>query len=251
MCPQEIATLEPDIWEQGVPLEDAPYAFAPEHLQEAYDGSQLPGIAPFLIPIAQVALAVSKVKGPDGDPKLKEMARQIQISKDRLGVNVTIYLEMRDRFMSRFQQGAFVAYGYAIPRDPNDRLVKIPKDVFEVKYINWENSAIKGNGLEFASVLVFERDLAPEIDALLAKKSPAQGTGIKRGPPSSSVVIEQAVRSLIDQGQLPNHNQQKENVGLVRERIHQMHPGEFPHDRGLGHESIRKVLANLIPRSKN
>lgn len=251
MRPDGLVTLEPDIWKLGVPLRDAPYAFAPDHLRTAYDGSQISGVEPFLAPIAEIVLAISNNNNTERDPKRLDMAQQIRKSKDRTDAYFAAVVEMRERLLSGIQLGAFVAYGYALPRDPNSRRIKIPADVFEEKYTNWNNSAIKGAGLEFVSVLVFEPDLAQEIDAQLAKKSASQGTGLKRGPSPSKAAIDEAIRSLIDQGQLPNHHQQKENVGLVRKRIHELHPGEFPHDRGLGHESIRKVLMNLIPRPKN
>jgi hypothetical protein len=250
MRPDGLVTLELDIWKLGVPLRDAPYAFAPDHLRTAYDGAQISAAEPFLAPIAEIVLAISNNNNTERDPKRLDMAQQIQKSKDRTDAYFAAVVEMRERLRSGIQLGAFVAYGYAIPRDPNSRRIKIPADVFEEKYTNWNNSAIKGAGLEFVSVLVFESGTAQAIDAQLAKKS-SQGTELKRGPSPSKAAIKEAIQSLIEQGRLPNHNQQKENVGLIRERIHELHPGEFPHDRGLGHESIRNVLSQLVPHNRN
>ncbi len=252
MPPDTQITPKRDIHEMGVPLRDAPYAFAPEQLRAAHDGSRILMAEPVLAGIAAVTVTIiehNKDQYPGIDTKkLGLTRRKIKNSKARTDVHIATIVEMRERLISGIHDGEFVAYGYVIPRNPADIMAKVPADLFDLKYIKWNKSSIKGAGLEFASVLVFESGLAHEIDAKLAQKSHAQKAGTKRGPPSSKFAIEEAIKSLIDDGTLPNHNQQKDNIEIVRVRVHELHPGEFPKSRGLSKESIREPLAKLIPR---
>jgi len=247
MCPDGLITPQRDIWANGVPLADADYSFAPEDLRVEYDEFFNP--SPKLSGKDRLTASAEIMPGSSSDPVIT-IAKNVQRLVEILAIPSEMRWDMRNRLLISMGEGKFVAYGYEIPRNPADFRVKIPSDLFEPKFMNWENSTIHGSGLEFVSVLVFESGLAQEIDAQLAKKPPIQGTGVKRGPSPSSTAIEEAIRSLINDGTLPNHNHQKQNIEIVRARAHELHPGEFLHDRGLSHESIRVVLAKLIPLAK-
>jgi len=244
MCPDGLVTPHRDIWGLGIPLRDAPYNFAPDGLREAWDSPPILMAVSF---VGELALAFAKKTDHERDPKYREMALQVRESKRRVDAQVAAGVEMADRLLSGIRDGRYVAYGYKKPRDVKDRRVKIPTDVFVREYINWRHSSIKGADLEFVSVLIFESGLEPEIDADL-KSSHAAEHHSKRGPSSSRRAIEEAIRSLIADGFLPNHDLQKQNVELVRQRVHDLHPGEFPKDRGLSDETIRKTLTQSIPR---
>lgn len=248
MCPDGLITSAHDIWANSVPLADADYSFAPEDLRVEYDEFFNPPPKPS--DKDRPAALAEIMPGSSNDPVIA-IAKNVQRLVEILAIPSDMRWDMRNRLLRSLGEGKFVAYGYEIPRNPADSRVKIPSDLFEHKFMNWENSTIQGSGLEFASVLIFESGLAQEIDAQLAQKPPTQGTGIKRGPPPSSAAIEEAIKSLLNEGWQPNNYMQKENIETVRARVHKLHPGEFPHNRGLSTESIRVVLTNLIPRPKN
>ncbi len=248
MCPDGLITPQRDIWANGIPLADADYSFASEELRVEYDEYYNP--PPKLSGKDRTSAPDEIMSGSAGDPVIA-IAKNVQRVIEILAIPSEIRLEMQNRLLQSLGAGKFVAYGYTIPRNPADSRVKIPRDLFEPKFVNWENSNIRGAGLEFASVLVFESGLAREMDAELTKKAPAKEARSKRGPSSSQQAIEKAVRTLMDEGQLPNSKLQKENIPLVQIRVQELFTGEFPHNRGLSAESIRKVLANLVPRLKN
>ncbi len=247
MCPDGLVAPHRDIWNLGVPLRDAPCSFATDDLREAWDAPPILMFAPF---IGELALALAKNIDGERDPKYRQMARQVRESKQRVNAQGSAGVEMADRLLAGIRDGRYAAYGYAKPRNVKDCRVRIPIDVFEKKYIDWKNSSIKGADLEFVSVLIFESGLAAEIDAELNKAS-ARKTHSKRGPLSSRGAIEAAIQSLVAERELPNNDLQKQNIELVRTRVHELYPGEFPKDRALSDESIRKALAALNPRRKN
>jgi len=247
MCPDGPLTPSHNIWENGVPLSEADFYFADENLRAKYIEPQIP--LPFQL-LAKIATLIAQ---PENEKEKLEHEKMEQINRDaheQTSSYLSAVLEARELLLSDLRKGKLISYGYVAPRNPASIRSKIPRDLYEPKYVIWEDSSVKGAGIEFSAVLVFELEPAQEIDAQLAKKAPAKGTGIKRGPPPLSDAIEESIRSLINDRTLPNHNQQKDNIGLVRARAHESHPGEFPHNRGLSNESIRVVLAKLIPRAK-
>jgi hypothetical protein len=248
MCPDGLVVPARDIWANGVLLAEADHSFAPEDLRLDYDEYYNPPPRPSSKD--RPAAPAEIMSGSSSDPVIT-IAKNIQQLVEILAIPSEMRWDMRNRLLRSLGTGEFVAYGYAVPRNPTSIRSKIPRDLFDVKYVKWEDSSITGAGLAFASVLIFESGLAQEIDAHLVKKPPTQGTGIKRGPPPSSAAIEEAIKSLLDEGWRPNNYMQKENIETVKARVHKLHPGEFPKNRGLSKESIRKVLANLIPRIKN
>jgi hypothetical protein len=246
MCPDSLVIPNRDIWENGVPLFEADYHFADENLRAKYIEPQIP--LPFRL-LAKIATLIAQ---PENEKEKLEHEKIEQINRDALDQTnsyLSAVLEARELLLSDLRKGKLISYGYVAPRNPASIRSKIPRDLYEPKYVIWEDSSVKGAGIEFSAVLVFELELAQEIDAQLAKKPLSQGTGIKRGPPPSSGAIEEAIRSLLDEGWQSQNYLQKENIVTIRAHVHKLHPGKFPNDRDLSKESIRVVLAKLIPRT--
>ncbi len=70
------------------------------------------------------------------------------------------------------------------------------------------------------------------------------------GRPSSQGPITAAIRSLMAEGKLPNELSRKQNIELVRVRVHMLFPGQFPGDCGLSRETIANYLAQEMAPSR-
>lgn len=248
MCPDGLVTPYRDIWSLGIPLRDAAYEFAPDKLRAVLDASQVPWLLPYL---GDLALGFLKNTEAELDPKYAEWTRDLKDLKKRVRVQADAYQAMTDQLLSDIQEGRYLAYGYERPRKLDNHRVKIPADLFERKYIDWENSSIKSPDLEFTSVLVFESGLAREIDAELSRERSANANHRKRGPESSNSIIATIIQSLIDDGSLRKYHLQKKQFDVVRKHAIELYSEQFPNGRGLSDESIRKVLVKLIPRARN
>ncbi|MDE2165920.1 MAG: hypothetical protein KGJ66_06245 [Alphaproteobacteria bacterium] len=246
MCPDGLVAPRRDIWSLGIPLGDAACEFAPEELRKA---GEPPWQMAFVARTAGVILEGLKNTEQARNPRYAEAIRQVREADAVTTASMHAHIEMAEQLLSGIRSGQYVAYGYKRPRDVKNRRMKIPSDLFDRQYIDWKNSAVKSPDLEFLSVLVFESGLAPDIDAEL-KQSSASEHRSKRGPLPSSAEIEETIRWLIADQLLPNHDLQKQNIELIRKRVHELYPGEFPKDRGLSKESIRKALEKLIPRQR-
>jgi hypothetical protein len=69
------------------------------------------------------------------------------------------------------------------------------------------------------------------------------------GRPSSQGPITAAIRSLVAEGKLPNKLSRKQNIELVRVRVHALFPGHFAGDSGLARETIANYLAQELARN--
>ena len=69
------------------------------------------------------------------------------------------------------------------------------------------------------------------------------------GRPSSQGPITAAIRSLVAEGKLPNKLSRKQNIELVRVRVHALFPGHFSGDSGLARETIANYLTQELARS--
>jgi hypothetical protein len=82
--------------------------------------------------------------------------------------------------------------------------------------------------------LPFSEDVMPRVNRV--------------GRPSSQGPITAAIRSLMAEGKLPNDLSRKQNIELVRVRVHMLFPGQFSGDNGLSRETIANYLAQeMIP----
>jgi hypothetical protein len=70
------------------------------------------------------------------------------------------------------------------------------------------------------------------------------------GRPSSQGPITAAIRSLMAEGKLPNELSRKQNIELVRVRVHSLFPGHFSGDNGLSRETIANYLAQEVITAK-
>lgn len=168
MCPDVPLTPSHNIWESGVPLSDADYHFAPENLRAKYIKPEIP------LPFQFLAKIATLIVQPKNEKEKKEHEKLEQINRDadeQTSSYLSAVLEARELLLNDLREGKLIAYGYFAPRNPASIRSKIPRDLLELKYMNWEDSGIKGPDLEFSSVLVFEPEPAQEMDRPIGEKS--------------------------------------------------------------------------------
>lgn len=243
--------IDQDIWRKGVLLENAVWTYATD--AEARILEELPGsvfMHDIVSSIGQTALSFAIKHQPEFKSDYIELQRRAEETKRRVERSKAAAQQICERLLDGLENGQFELYGYALPRRAKDPAVRIPEDLYYKRYIDGDLSRVKGHGLEFVAVVILEANSEPQID-IRPDDKPLLITGPqKRGPLSSQNAIEHAVRFLMARCLLPNNKMQKQNIDLVRQCVRQLYPGEFPRDRGLGRESIRKVLAGVIRARK-
>jgi|ERR1700722_6515058 len=240
MCAESLLTPTHDIWKKGIPLKDAAYYFAPQFLRSQYNE---PKLGPRKLDRG-IELLVKSID----ENKRQDFIKSYQPVQDFLDTNSarnSAELDMRNRLLVRLINNRLVAYGFSVPRKPANVREIIPPDLFKMKFVDWQNSNIKGAGLEFVSVLIFRPKWAQEIEVLLPK-----GAHRPIGRPSSKHAITEVIRSLIDEQAIPTQLR-KNDYDLIRGRVNIQFPDQFLENKGLSDKAIAKYLSPEIARLKS
>ncbi|HEX4077500.1 MAG TPA: hypothetical protein VHX61_01315 [Rhizomicrobium sp.] len=239
-----------NIWEHGIWLGDAPYYFAPTTLRVKYDEPE--NALPPPSGGADIEPAPAELAEQDLPQLLQSVTRRLHELGGKYVWRSQVSQQMNERLLQSLQSGKLIAYGFPVPRNSDTRPVPIPPDLFERRNIDsWKNSTIRGAALEFVSVRVFRPNWLKKLDfrpLQLPKPQPAESQQRPPGRPSSKDAVTAAIRSLIAGGQLLNGKSRKENIAVVRARVHELFPSRFPKDRGLAEETIGKYLMQELPR---
>jgi hypothetical protein len=224
-----------DIWDRGIPLSDAAWRYASANLRRAYKAAQVVVPAGFT-----EATSVNLAELPVSE-RLDRLSGAALEFMSPLFDRWSIEFEMRDQLLPSLVDGSHRAYGFVLPRKPSDEPVKIPCDLFELRYVNWGDSSIKGAGLEFVSVRVIPAFEAQEIEIRL----PADATNPTRGSmgrPTRKGFINMAINSMYLDGYLPNSNSRKANARELRRRVQGRLPPGDKDEGGLGDSTLCKAL---------
>jgi predicted DNA-binding transcriptional regulator AlpA len=61
---------------------------------------------------------------------------------------------LQNSLCCRIEQGELLAFGFSQPRNINDHPIQIPADLFTTGKIDWNNSTLLSQGLEFAGIKI-------------------------------------------------------------------------------------------------
>ena len=149
-----------EICKRGLPLADADLHYAPPHLRREYNAIRV------LEPLPVTETAAVNPSELSGWEKFERVTRFVsEHVLDPLNERWSVRCKMQDRLVRSIRSGEFYAYGFHVPRKPSDVPVRLPIDVFELRFVNWGNSSLKGAGLEFVSVRVIRASEAQEIES--------------------------------------------------------------------------------------
>ena len=168
-----------------------------------------------------------------------------------------LFWQIRRAFQEKLVHGDLVAFGYNVPRSPYDERVRLPNDIWhERANLDWEASTAEADGLKFVSVLVFEasadlpEDLARESDGELPL--PQMAPRIAPGPLPLAPEIEKAYESLDDRNAIDYGQPINRLYKPIRKAVHESKGlGPEAYLRGLGDETIRKVISPLFHAAKD
>jgi hypothetical protein len=116
----------------------------------------------------------------------------------------------------------------------------LPIDVFELRFVNWGNSSLKGAGLEFVSVRVIRASEAQEIES----RHPADAIPLARprGRRTLKDFIKRGINSMYDDSYLPNDDFRRANANELRKRVQALLPPGDKSEAGLGESALCKAL---------
>lgn len=215
-------------WKDGLPLFQALFKFGDDktsvRLHEALTNPTNPGIIEALTKAAQAGAGWEAFGTP-----------QVRDAQDFAYETAKLRKTLEQSVLDQLFSGALLGYGYAVPRHPTDTPALIPKDVWRGR-IKWEDSSVKGNGLEFLVVRALPRK-SPKLEKIEVRKP---------GRPTRKPQIIEAFRALEAEGKIKRENSLTSHYPLVRNKVAALFPDEQDTKRGLGDKALYQHLAPLF-----
>lgn len=146
----------------------------------------------------------------------------------------------QDRALARLQSGKFVAYGYSMPRRAEDQKVEIPIDVWKVwPSVSWENSTVKGQGLEFIQVGACPRPEPQQKLPTTQTNNPSK----KVGRPAVRPNVLEAYNALNDAGLIDFSAPKSALYGPICDWLANQYPERETEFKSLDDSTIRKTIS--------
>lgn len=147
---------------------------------------------------------------------------------------------------TKLTNGEAKAFGYAIPREPCDKPVLVPLDVWDSDMsssgINWKKSAINENGLSFCAVqIVYAEDYELTPDNKLTPNNSPKKIQSKRNL-SMIERLDATVSSLSNE---ITTSDRTIYYKMIKNKFFALYPDTPKDIRGLGDEYLRKALERL------
>ena len=215
-----------DIWAKGVPLYQALFRFG-----DSARANRLVQIQKSH-PLIRAMTALTKSL-ENKAPVLDDADYQNSISENSEALKLRRGLERQ--LLANIKARNLVALGFALPREPSDEPVIVPHDVWGGK-INWQQSSVTGNGLEFAAVRI-SAERSEQTSTILGRRP---------GRPSRRDHAIKAFRVLDAEGKIDRNASLSVHFEMIRERANELFPGEDDPKRGLGKHVLYQVLTPLF-----
>lgn len=165
------------------------------------------------------------------------------------GAEFKLYREKLQRLVIEDAEDCvIIGYGYALPRNPTDKPIEIPSDVWSGK-VDWQKSILIGSSLSFESVrVIHEEDLAEILTPRPLNNTHAalQPTIKKAGRPSLKRFINEAFEELKMQGQINVSRPQKIYYDMIRSHLASKHPERAAQFRDMADETIRQTITDYF-----
>jgi hypothetical protein len=212
------------------------------------------------LPLRQALNKYSRLKGTLLDDADVDHFEQLKESKNyrpedlkrtfkMLGDVATGYLDASgrrwDEFAAKLATGRLVATGFILPRRITDKPTWIPLDVWHSPKVNWDQSSLKGGGLEFESVRVarthHQRHKKPEARIIhIGDFLPSRR---QAGRPSMVGEILRVYEHLKNAGEIDFSQSMIAAADKIRAAIQKTFPDRVQYGKGLKYEAIRRIIS--------
>lgn len=225
-------TLE--LWKRGLSLEKALFEFGDKKTIDRYEeliSSQ---------PLFRAMSALAEVINQKPNAFENSSKASMELSEQR-----NLRQKLEQNLLGQAAKGTLLGFGYLIPRTVNDQPTEIPKDIWEGA-IDWDQSTIRGSGLEFVSVRMVHCQWIDEIASELVSKGAVRSPGRR----SRRHQIQEAIEALDKAGKISTFESMRSHFSLIVDWIHKRYPNDPDGDKGLGEKVLYSELSTFFNKDK-
>jgi hypothetical protein len=154
--------------------------------------------------------------------------------------------QIRDRVLKFLAERQLIGIGFALPRRPADTPAEIPSDVWAGK-VDWENSAVSGNGLNFVSVRLVTSAMLSKTVRQIAPPVTPQG---RVGRPSIKKFAIEAYDALKFAGAIDYSKPMTVCFDQVRRWLEKSYPDRAGFFVNAAEETLRQHVGPLFQQDR-
>lgn len=225
------------VWERSIPLWQAYIRLAPKALQD-----QLTALREQTAPAA-ISQRMQQMIDDAALPK-EDIAARFALLGQALGpmqAASALTTELRNRCLTLIRDGHVLALGYVVPRAITDVPAPVPDDLWRHP-IQWEKSAVSGNGLHMEAVRLAPRHWIDQIMSdHRAKQQPPilPAPSPPRGRPSHKQAVIDAFEQLAAAGKIDLGRDRADHYPMIRAIVMQQSGGG---EEGLSDNTLQRLL---------
>lgn len=221
-------------WEKAIPLAQAFIAFAPRDDAERY--RELSADTSWL---ATLERTQQKVKAGAAIPDAFSQ------SVGPTGTISELRTKLQNQCLSWIRTGRLIAYGFAVPRKPDDMPIEIPCDLWD-GLVKWDSSAVGRHGLRIEGVRLILPVQIEQIRAELSAQLEGRGQGRRTRKPQ----ILEAFDALHRLGEIDYTGQMASCCPVIREWVMLKYPDDPDGEKGLDEKTVAKHIRALFNAQK-
>lgn len=151
-----ISAIDENVFLNALTLEDAIFEYADPELLKNYD-SAYEEIS------SKEETRIKPENFLEGLSQFSESLLKIQSNKDNFN---KILLNLKRDILNRVKNSELAAYGFKLPRNIDDKPIKIPADLFLFGDINWKKSGLISQNIEFAGIRLI-KNKKPQLNVVI------------------------------------------------------------------------------------
>ncbi|AGI73765.1 hypothetical protein OA238_c38180 [Octadecabacter arcticus 238] len=225
-----------DLWNRGMHLSRAPYAYAPKSEKEEHKRLHSVSASELIAKAAEETAA-------SGLTSWEVVNAMMGASNPILSARMELDNRMRAFVLHHLEHGNLFAYGFEPPRRLDSQSLEIPSAYWK-GHIKWNKACLSAQGLEFIEIRILSKQLRDKLIAVQSTHTELDKRPV--GRPSMKLHIQEAFSALEKSGKIDINEPAKPHFRLVREHMRNAHPDLYPKAHKLGDEGIRSHFAPLF-----
>jgi hypothetical protein len=212
-----------EFWRQGIDLWTAAYELAPLDLKQVLERP---------LPVPDAARINPPPTGAPLPLFISAFADFMRPLWDAAQDRASAMPQVHEYIASLLEESRLLAFGYVLPRRPDDMPVPIPADIWSRK-IDWRKSEVSGNIVpeKWVDQPSIQFLASPEIASIISKR------------PSLKIIIPEAYRDLEKSGAIDFSAPMTRCYNSIRAHLAGRFPEHAGYFRSISDETIRKLIS--------
>lgn len=221
-------------WEKAIPLAQAYITFA--HREDADRYRELMSETSLI-----AILERAKQKADAGEPGLEALSKSMGPMNSRSELR----RNLEDQCLNWIKTGKLRAYGFTVPRKPDDEPTEVPRD-FWGDFVKWDSSTIERHGLRIEGIRLIPPSWIDRIRADLSAQPEGRGQGRRTRKPH----ILEAFEALNRLDEIDYAKAMAIYFPAIREWVKLTYPDDPDGEKGLDDKTIAKHIRNPFKARK-